>query len=341
MKELRFSRATELRIVTQDGKRQLHGYASVFNSPSEDLGGFRETVMPGAFTRTLKSNPDIKLTSEHNAKGGILGRTKSGTLQLEQDSRGLAFRCDLPNTQLGNDTAESVGRGDLDGASFAFVAKDSKWANTSAGVMRSLHDVDLKDVTITSDPAYTGTSVQLRSLLFPEGPPEVPIEFRGTKTLTVDGEHLTSEDFVIVGDANDTSTWKLPWRFSDADKTKSHLRDALARFNQLKGVPMDEKTAAHDKLVKLAKEHGIHVADDTQGRSMNDGDGNDAEDSNDTQSDSKSANANGCECECLQCAGGDCSTCSDMDCNDPNCTANQRSIDKLLAWVCERRTRVV
>jgi Escherichia/Staphylococcus phage prohead protease len=79
------------------------------------------------------------------------------------------------------------------------------------------------------------------------------------KTLKVDGEELTAGDFLYVGDPDETSTWALPWKFSSAAKTKSHLRNALARFNQTKTIPASEKPAVYKKLVAKCKQYGIDV----------------------------------------------------------------------------------
>jgi HK97 family phage prohead protease len=85
---------------------------------------------------------------------------------------------------------------------------------------------------------------------------------RMTTTKSVDGENLTADDFLIVGDPSKTDTWHLPWKFSTEEKTVSHLRDALSRFNQVEGVSDEVKKAAWDKLVKLCKEHQIDVSTD-------------------------------------------------------------------------------
>lgn len=245
-----------------DKGNTLSGYAATFNNLSHDLGGFRETIAPGAFSRSLRSNADVMALSEHNAHKGILGRTKSGTLRLNEDKVGLRFECDLPDTQLGRDIAESVGRGDLDSCSFGFVAKDQSWDRSTGEAIRSLIDLDIFDVSIVANPAYPNTSVALRSLMFPDGAVQVP-EFRDdAKEKTVDGEVLHADDFLIVGNADDPETWKLPYKFSTEEKAKSHLRDALSRFDQLEGVSAEEKEAAHTKLVKLAEEHGITVNPD-------------------------------------------------------------------------------
>ena len=90
----------------------------------------------------------------------------------------------------------------------------------------------------------------------------VPIELK-VQTKEVDGEDLTSEDFIWVGNPHDVSTWALPWHFSTEEKTKSHLRNALARFDQEEKIPANQKAEAHAKLVRLAKEHGIEVSEPT------------------------------------------------------------------------------
>jgi hypothetical protein len=81
-----------------------------------------------------------------------------------------------------------------------------------------------------------------------------------SRTKRVDGENLTSECFLWVGDPERTETWALPWRFSSEEKTESHLRDALARFDQEEKIPASEKPAVYDRLLKLCKEHGITPA---------------------------------------------------------------------------------
>lgn len=81
-------------------------------------------------------------------------------------------------------------------------------------------------------------------------------------TKRVDGEDLSSSAFLIVGDKDDTSTWKLPVKFSSKAKTKTHLRNALARFDQLKDVSEEEKKSAWARLERLCKEYGIKVSDD-------------------------------------------------------------------------------
>src|SRR5579864_3892290 len=85
---------------------------------------------------------------------------------------------------------------------------------------------------------------------------------KDSKTKRVAGEDLTADCFAYVGDKEDTSTWKLPIKFSTDAKSKSHVRNALARFNQTKGIPDGEKAKVKAKIVAAAKKHGIEVSDE-------------------------------------------------------------------------------
>lgn len=145
----------EIRELEGTDGMTFEGYASVFNSESEDLGGFREFVAPGAFKRSLRSRNDIKLLWNHDT-GSVLGSTRAGTLNLVEDERGLKVRAELPNTTLGRDTAELIRRGDIDSMSFGFsVIKDS-WDDS--GTNRTLNAVRLHECSIVAFPAYSGTA---------------------------------------------------------------------------------------------------------------------------------------------------------------------------------------
>ena len=82
------------------------------------------------------------------------------------------------------------------------------------------------------------------------------------KTKRVAGEDLPASAFAHVGDPEDTSSWKLPIKFSSKDKSASHVRNALARFGQTEGLSADEKAKAKAKIVAAAREHGIEVSGD-------------------------------------------------------------------------------
>jgi HK97 family phage prohead protease len=136
------------------------GYASVFNSPSEDLGGFVEYVAPGAFKRSLQSRNEVKLLWNHDS-GEPLASLRGGTMQLIEDEVGLRVTAKLPNTTRGRDIAELLRTKVIDSMSFGFnVIKDS-WSRD--GQTRTLESVRLFEASIVSFPAYAATTATVRS----------------------------------------------------------------------------------------------------------------------------------------------------------------------------------
>jgi len=138
--------------------RQLVGLAAPYESETR-IGEFRERIARGAFTRTLSENRDILALCDHDPSK-VLGRTKSGTLELKETVHGLEFRLQLPDTSIGRDLRELANRGDLGGVSFGFRAVRDSWE----GDLRTLEEVELHEISIVSAwPAYPDTTVALRS----------------------------------------------------------------------------------------------------------------------------------------------------------------------------------
>lgn len=135
----------------------------------------------------------------------------------------------------------------------------------------------------------------------------------GTKTTKrVDGEDLPASSFLYVGDPQKTATWSLPWKFKSEAKIKSHLRNALARFNQTEKIPADKKASVWKRLVRLSKKYGITVSDE-ESKSFNL--------SAEQRAELRGPVGGGedCECQCNECCVGDCENCSNTDCDDKNC----------------------
>ena len=161
----------ELRVKRNDaGQPQIQGYAAVFNSMSQDLGGFREVIAPGAFAADLANNPDVRALFNHD-ESLILGRTKSGTLQLSEDETGLFWVCTLPDTAVARDLMVSIERGDVDQCSFGFFCLDDEWQMQDGTPLRTVKTAGLFDVSAVTYPAYEATSVGVRSL-WRDGQPE-------------------------------------------------------------------------------------------------------------------------------------------------------------------------
>ncbi len=159
--ERRALRGLELR--TNGGAPKITGYAAVFNMMSEDLGFFREIIMPGAFDRALREGHDVRALWNHNPDV-VLGRTKSGTLALSVDEKGLLVSITPPDTQAARDVVESIKRGDVDGMSFGFRTLGDNWRTEEGEQIRELTDVELVDVSPVAFPAYPQTQVSARAL---------------------------------------------------------------------------------------------------------------------------------------------------------------------------------
>ena len=145
-------------VVKQDdnGRTVIRGYAAVFESESQDLGGFVEIVERGAFDDVMRSNPDVFGKYNHER---VIGRTTSGTMRLTVDERGLRYEIDPPRSAA--DVVELIERGDVRGSSFAFRSKpaDESWTRDANGRMiRRIKKFSfLGDAGPVDTPAYLAT----------------------------------------------------------------------------------------------------------------------------------------------------------------------------------------
>jgi len=142
----------------------IHGYAAVFNSLSENLGGFRERIAPGAFRESIEAD-DVRALWEHDPQY-VLGRNRAGTLQMAEDARGLRVAIRPPETTWARDLMESMRRGDVNQMSFGFtVVKPGgdAWETVDGQQIRTLKRVRLADVSVVTYPAYPQTSAEARA----------------------------------------------------------------------------------------------------------------------------------------------------------------------------------
>ena len=153
---------TEIRADGEEQALKLNGYAAVFDQMSVLLyGQFRERIARGAFAGSLAD--DVRALWNHDTNLP-LGRTKAGTLKLDEDSHGLRVEIDPPATQAGRDAVESIRRGDVDQMSFAFDVLEDEWDKNDAGeIVRTLRKVKLYEVSPVTFPAYPQTSVSARA----------------------------------------------------------------------------------------------------------------------------------------------------------------------------------
>jgi HK97 family phage prohead protease len=139
-------------------KPKLAGYAAVFDLEANIAGEFRECIARGAFTAAI-GRDDVRALFNHSPDF-VLGRTTAGTLRLSEDSIGLRYEIDPPDTQWARDLIVSVERGEVKQSSFAFNATDEEWVFGKRGELplRIVRAARLWDVSPVVFPAYEGTS---------------------------------------------------------------------------------------------------------------------------------------------------------------------------------------
>ena len=162
--EVRTFDVQDLELRMDGDKPTVVGYGAVFNSESNDLGGFREYIAPGAFEGRLED--DVRFLVNHDANL-ILARTTNGTLRLSVDEKGLRYEADLPNTSTARDLMELLKNGTISQSSFAFTVEEDSWEVKDGMNIRTIDKVSqLYDVSSVTYPAYNdaSSSVALRSM---------------------------------------------------------------------------------------------------------------------------------------------------------------------------------
>jgi len=163
-KEIRTFDVQDLELRMDGDKPTVVGYGAVFNSMSNDLGGFREFIAPNAFEGRLED--DVRFLINHDANL-ILARTTNGTLRLSVDEKGLRYEADMPNTSTARDLMELLKNGTISQSSFAFTVEEDSWEVKDGMNIRTIDKVSqLYDVSSVTYPAYNSasSSVALRSM---------------------------------------------------------------------------------------------------------------------------------------------------------------------------------
>ena len=153
------SRSCRLEVREQaDG--HIKGYPIVFNRLSEDLGGFRERILPDA----IQFADDLAADFNHNPDY-ILGRVRAGTMKVSTDARGVFMDVNPPDTTWARDLKASIKRGDIDQGSFSFrvLPGGQQITEENGQQVRTLSKILVRRLSVVSDPAYTKTSIEVRA----------------------------------------------------------------------------------------------------------------------------------------------------------------------------------
>jgi HK97 family phage prohead protease len=157
--ERRTFTTTEMRL-DQDNERRVVGYASVFNSLSENLGGFRELISERAFDNVMEDSVVALINHDMNYP---LARTDNNTLTLSVDSKGLRYSFDVPEgLSYGNDLLINLRAGNISQSSFGFIVEEDSWERKDGEHIRTIEKVSrLIDVSPVTIPAYPEATAQV------------------------------------------------------------------------------------------------------------------------------------------------------------------------------------
>lgn len=159
-----FSTGIEVRAASdEDGSAVVRGHAALFETLSDNLGGFREKIAKGAFDDVLSDDTRALFNHDSNI---ILGRTTAGTLRVSVDDKGLVYEYDSPDTTTARDLLVSMERGDVTQSSFGFIVEEDDWQEDDEGrIIRTIIKLrELFDVSPVTYPAYPDTDVAVRSM---------------------------------------------------------------------------------------------------------------------------------------------------------------------------------
>lgn len=163
-------RAMPFELVPHGDGLTLEGYAAVFNSPARISGwegDFEEQIAPGAFARTLRERTPV-LMFEHG-KHPLIGSMPLGVIrQASEDTKGVHVEARLSDNWLIQPVRDAVRDGAVTGMSFRFSVPDGgdTWMERKDSLpLRTLTDVDVRELGPVVFPAYEPTTAYVRSAL--------------------------------------------------------------------------------------------------------------------------------------------------------------------------------
>ena len=168
MQKLEF-RTQNIDIVATDENMQIEGIVNPIGARSRDLGGFKEIINQGVFTKAIQKatdeDRDIFLYYNHDSNN-VMASLRSNTLELEEREDGLLMRATLPKTTLNKDVFELMKSGVIREMSFGFSGAKSEWSydNEEKLKIRTITDLDLWEVSVVGTGAYANTKANTRSL---------------------------------------------------------------------------------------------------------------------------------------------------------------------------------
>lgn len=159
----------EVRSTSRDGRR-LEGYVAVFNVRArvpDRNGDFEEEIAPGFADRSLREHGYPVMQFDHGRDPRV-GTVPIGVYEeFEPDKKGYHVRGQLFDNPVVEPVRQAIAGKAIKGMSWRMrVSKDGdKWERRSLGMdLRRVHDATLLEAGPVVFPAYSQTSVSVRSL---------------------------------------------------------------------------------------------------------------------------------------------------------------------------------
>ena len=154
---------------TEDRNAVITGYPIVFEQEI-DMGDWREVIDAGSMGDGSVLR-DVALLANHDFGMLPLARSRrnndNSTMKLTPDQKGVAMRAalDTEHNPKAQEAYSAVTRGDITGMSFAFITNEERWEDldTEKPLRRIMSFSRIFEVSIVTNPAYSGTSVQAAS----------------------------------------------------------------------------------------------------------------------------------------------------------------------------------
>ncbi|PEE01331.1 phage major capsid protein [Bacillus toyonensis] len=165
--------------ANEDGSMTVSGYVNKTEQFSEMLGRnekFKEKISRGAFKRAIEKAKEIHFLAEHEGEK-ILSSTRNGSLELSEDANGLYMSATITPTSWGKDYYELIKSGILKNMSFGFRSIKDSWKKVEGYFERTVHELELFEVSVVKDPAYSQSSISARGIDIVEDV-EVPSEVK-------------------------------------------------------------------------------------------------------------------------------------------------------------------
>lgn len=225
----------DTRSATENDGRTLSGYAAVFDQDTEINsweGKFTERIAKGAFKKTLQGGRKPIMQYDHGHDSRV-GSVPIGVYtEIREDDKGLYVEGRLFDNDLVEPVRQAIEGKAISGMSFKFKVIRDEWRdeegkilrgdklkkrlwNGMDGLQRTIKEVQLFEAGPVATPAYSGTSVGVRSAdeVTPEQRDELFAMYDRTAQSPADTEERNADN-------DDVERWleaEKVWRWIEAE----------------------------------------------------------------------------------------------------------------------------